>query len=71
MVDSIFKLSLFLHELDLPFDEALATTRELGAESVWFDTVEGETPIAEMSDKDAGRMAGHPRLTNRVPGERR
>ena len=57
MSDSRFKLSMFLHELQLPFDEALATAREIGAEYVWFDTVDGETPIAEMSDAEVDRVA--------------
>ena len=37
MSDSRFKLSMFLHELELPFDQALATAKEIGAEYVWFD----------------------------------
>ncbi len=57
MSDSRFKLSIFLHELQLPFDQALATAKEIGAEYVWFDRIDDETPLAEMSDREAERMA--------------
>ena len=41
---------MFLNELQLPFDDALATAKDIGAEYVWFDSL-GEGPeIADMSD---------------------
>ena len=56
MSNSQFKLSMFLHELELPFDHALATAKEIGAEYVWFDRIEDEPPLAEMSDREAERI---------------
>jgi len=52
-----FKMGMFLNELRLPFDEALAAAKDIGAEYVWFDRLPGETPIAEMSDAEVDRMA--------------
>ena len=57
MSNARFKMSMFLHELQLPFDQALAAAKEIGAEYVWFDRIDDETPLAEMSDRDAERMA--------------
>ena len=57
MSNSRFKLSMFLHELQLPFDQALATAKEIGAEYVWFDRIEDAPPLAEMTDREAERMA--------------
>jgi sugar phosphate isomerase/epimerase len=51
-----FKLGMFLPELDLPFEQALATARELGAEYVWFSRARDMPPIAEWSDRDADRV---------------
>jgi sugar phosphate isomerase/epimerase len=48
---------MYLGELDLPFDESLAKAREIGAESVWFNVLKGETPIGKMTDAEADRMA--------------
>ena len=52
-----FQLGMYLGELDLPFDESLATAKEIGADSVWFNLLKGETPIAQMTDGEADRMA--------------
>lgn len=54
-----FEVGIFLDELDLPFDEALRTAKEIGAESVWFarPLATGEKPIAEMSDSEVSDMA--------------
>ena len=52
-----FKLGMYLPELGLPFDQALATARDIGAEYVWFPRVAGEAPIAEMSDAEVDGMA--------------
>ena len=58
-----FKLGMFLNELRLPFDESLATAKDIGAEYVWFSRVPGEPEIAEMSggeiDRVAERVAEH------------
>jgi sugar phosphate isomerase/epimerase len=55
--DYRFKLGMYLGELDLPFDESLATAKEIGAEYVWFNTLKGETPIGRMSDAEVDRLA--------------
>ncbi len=51
-----FKLGMFLNELRLPVDEALATAREIGAEYVWFSRLDGEPAIADMSDAQADKL---------------
>ena len=51
-----FKLGMRLNELGTPFDAALASAKEIGAEYVWFDQLPGEPAIAEMSDTDVDRM---------------
>ena len=52
-----FKLGMFLNELRLPFDEALAAAKDIGAEYVWFSNVPGGPEIAGMSDAEIDRMA--------------
>ena len=42
--------------MKLPFDEALAVAKRIGAEYVWFAELPGETVIAEMSDAEVERM---------------
>lgn len=55
--DGRLKLGMFLNELQLPFDEALATAKEIGAEYVWCSSL-GEGPeIADMSDRQVDEMA--------------
>ncbi len=57
MTDYRFKLGMYLPELHLPFDDALATAKEIGAEYVWFNRLLNEPPIAQMSDIEVDRMA--------------
>jgi len=57
MSNDHFKLGMYLPELRLPFDESLATAKEIGAEYVWFNRVPGAPPIAEMSDAEVDHMA--------------
>ena len=52
-----FKLGMYLPELQLPFDEALAKAKDIGVESVWFNRLHQEAKVAELSDADADRMA--------------
>ena len=52
-----FKLGMFLNELRLPFDEALATARDIGAEYVWFSRLPEGPEIADMSDGELDSMA--------------
>ncbi|MBM3775302.1 MAG: sugar phosphate isomerase/epimerase [Acidobacteria bacterium] len=51
-----FKLGMYLPELGMQFDEALAKAKEIGAEYVTFNTLPGETPLAQMSDQEVDRM---------------
>ncbi len=57
MADYRFKLGMYLPELDLPFDQALTTAKDIGAEYVWFPRLRDETPIAEMTDAQVDDMA--------------
>ena len=57
MTDYQFKLGMYLPELGLPFDEALAKAKEIGADYVWINQLSDEPPIAEMSDTEVDRMA--------------
>ena len=52
-----FKLGMYLPELDLPFDQSLATAREIGAKYVWFNRVKDEPEIASMTDIQAEQIA--------------
>ena len=56
MADFHFKLGMYLPELRLPFDEALAKAKEIGAEYVWFNHLSDETPISQMSDEEVDHM---------------
>ena len=56
MANSHFKLGMYLPELRLPFDEALAKAKEIGAEYVWFNHLSDETPISQMSDDEVDHM---------------
>ncbi len=56
MTDYRFKLGMYLPELGLPFDEALAKAKDIGAEYIWFNSLPDEPPIAEMSDAEIDRM---------------
>ena len=48
---------MFLNELRLPFDESLATAKDIGAEYVWFSRVPDEPEVADMSDAEIDRVA--------------
>jgi len=50
------KIGMYLPELGLAFDDSLDKAHELGVKHVWFNKVEGEREIAEMSDAEADRM---------------
>ena len=50
------KFGIWLDEMKLPFDEALAVAKRIGAEYIWFAELPGETAIAEMSDAEVDRM---------------
>ena len=52
-----FRLGMYIPELRLPFDEELATAKEIGVDYVWFNRLLNETDIAQMSDAAADRMA--------------
>jgi sugar phosphate isomerase/epimerase len=44
-----FKLGMFLNELQMPFDEALATAAEIGAEYVWFDHIRDGPELVDLT----------------------
>ena len=44
-----FKLGMFLNELQMPFDEALATAAEIGAECVWFDHMRDGPELVDLT----------------------
>lgn len=52
-----YKMGIYLGELDSPFDESLATAKEVGAEYVWFNQLRGETPVGRMTDEEAEKVA--------------
>ena len=52
-----FRLAMYTPELRLPFDEEMAQAKEVGVDYVWFNRLLNETPVAEMSDAAADRMA--------------
>ena len=51
-----FKLGMFLNELKLPFDEALAAASEIGAEYVWFDHIMDGPQLTEMTPAEIDDM---------------
>lgn len=51
-----FKLGMYLPELQLPFEESLATAREIGAEYLWITRIPDAPPIAQMSDQQVDRL---------------
>ena len=56
MANTHFKLGMYLPELRLPFDEALAKAKEIGVEYIWFNHLSDQTPINQMSDNEIDRM---------------
>ena len=53
-----FKIGMYLPELGLPFDEALATAKQIGVEGVWFNTLGAGGPsLRELDDAAVDRMA--------------
>ena len=56
MNEYVFKLGIHLPELQLPFEEALSTARELGARYLWVNRIEDRPPIADMSDEDVDQL---------------
>ena len=53
-----FKPGMFLNELRMPFDDALATAKDIGVEYVWFDHLLDEAELADMTDAQIDDMAG-------------
>ncbi|MEC8841349.1 MAG: hypothetical protein VX432_07115, partial [Candidatus Poribacteria bacterium] len=56
MENTHFKLGMYLPELRLPFDEALAKAKEIGVEYIWFNHLSDQTPINQMNDNEIDRM---------------
>ena len=58
MTEHQFKIGMYLPELGLPFDEALATAKQIGVEGVWFNTLGADGPsLRELDDAAVDRMA--------------
>ena len=58
MTEHQFKIGMYLPELGLPFDEALATAKQIGVEGVWFNTLGADGPLLrELDDASVDRMA--------------
>ena len=58
MAEHQFKIGMYLPELGLPFDEALATAKQIGVEGVWFNTLGADGPLLrELDDAAVDRMA--------------
>ena len=57
MSDTPFKIGMYLGELRLPLEAAMAKAAEIGAESVWYDRLPGDSPMVEMTDQEADRVA--------------
>ncbi len=56
MSDYDFKLGISLPELQLPFEESLATAKELGAQYLWVNRISDRPPIGEMSDEEVDQL---------------
>ena len=51
-----FEIGMYLDELQLPMDQALATASEIGAEYLWFTGLKGMPPIADFSDANVDKL---------------
>ena len=51
-----FKIGMFLNELKLPFDDALATASDIGVEYVWFTNLADMPPVADFSDAQVDKI---------------
>ncbi|MBV7332491.1 sugar phosphate isomerase/epimerase [Chloroflexi bacterium TSY] len=57
MTNHQLKLGMYLPELGLPFDEALATAKDIGANYVWFNRLGDDEPaIGQLSDAEVDRL---------------
>jgi len=52
-----FRISMYIPELALPFDESLAKAKEIGVDYVWFNRLLDEPDLAQMSNGEVDRMA--------------
>ena len=52
-----FKLGMYLGELQLPFEESLATARDLGAQYVWCGTHSENRALFELPDAEIDKAA--------------
>ena len=57
MSDYRFKLGMYLPELQMPFEEALATARDIGVEYIWYNDRSYEKSFMEMSDAEVDAVA--------------
>ena len=58
-----FKIGMCLNELELPWEDALATAKEIGVEYVWFNELVDRPAVADLSDSEVDEIgetvAGH------------
>ena len=52
-----FTTAMFINELQMPLDEALPTAKDIGVEYVWFASLPGRPPVAEMSDAELDEIS--------------
>ena len=52
-----FSTAMFINELQMPLDEALPTAKDIGVDYVWFASLPGRPPVAEMSDAELDEIA--------------
>ena len=55
--DYQFKLGMYLPELGLPCDQALATVKQIGTGGFWFNGIPNTPEIARISDAQVDSMA--------------
>ncbi len=52
-----FSTAMFINELQMPLEEALPTAKDIGVEYVWFASLPGRPPVADMSDAELDQIA--------------
>ena len=51
-----FSTALFMNELRLPLEEALATAKDIGVDYVWFTDLQDRRPVAELTDAEVDEV---------------
>ena len=55
---STFKIGMYLAELHLPFEEAVATAQEIGVKHIWYNDKAYDKQFEDMSDSEVDVLAG-------------